>query len=232
MGFDGIRWDSGREHRNWICKRMREIHWPCQRKNDFCSDKPEPTADPDSRGQVPPLYNTKKGRGHWRHSCSTCAWVLEFYVSSMSATDIRRERMAQQEEQWKTTPGSETQWHADMEEQKGRAGTERATAGRIEERHNNGRKEGRQRRRARGAHKYRRKGWRKGKARGGNASIMDGRTGRQGRKGEGTGTEQATADRREARNADRRKGGKQRRNARAEQRKKQEEHGKDKKGEE
>ena len=41
----------------------------------------------------------------------------------MSATDIRRERMAQQEEQWKTTPGDETQWHADMEEKrKGRDG--------------------------------------------------------------------------------------------------------------
>ena len=36
----------------------------------------------------------------------------------MSATDIRRERMAQQEEQWKTTPGDEAQWHADMEEKK------------------------------------------------------------------------------------------------------------------
>jgi hypothetical protein len=78
-------------------------------------------------------------------------------------------------------------------------GTERTTAERRKGRQDDGRREGKQRRIARGANKERREGRMKGKARGGDAGRMDGRTSRQGRKGGRTRTKRATAERREGR---------------------------------
>ena len=60
-----------------------------------------------------------------------------------------------------------------------------------------GGREGKQRRIASGANKERGEGRMKGKARGGDAGIMDGRAIRQGRKGGRTRTKRATAERRE-----------------------------------
>ena len=103
-----------------MIKRPRQFHWPCQGNIDMWPERVSTTADQDSRVQVPPLYNTKSGRRHRRHTCSTCAGLLEFYVTNSDAMWPEKEERINGRQQRRTMDGRKGCNKTDM----GKTGTE------------------------------------------------------------------------------------------------------------